>query len=359
MRLILVSICLVLMAASAFMGCQSVATFSAKLRNQEGSYLKAIELANEGLRSNPNDAEAYFQLGVSYSQLDSVDLAFEKYMKAVELDPKKEKMVNDNIKHNYAKHYNLAKKAFNKENFTESAKEFKMSTMSDPRQSIGFYNLGVSYSRLGEEDSTYYNKALVALDKVLELSNPTEKHYIDALRSTGRVLAKIGRVDEAVSKFNRLVEEDPTNYNVVEALGVEEMKKEDWQGAAVFFDLAARARAKIDAEDFNLYYNLGVVNFKMREENPEAARKAVDYYKKALELNPDEPQTMLNIVYAYFGLKDWMQAAIWAEKYVAIVPDGEKGWQILALSYSELGDKDKARTCSIKYEEIMKMKGKM
>jgi superkiller protein 3 len=359
MKITLSLVCAVLLAAAVFYGCQSVATTSAKLRNQEGNYELAIELSKKALQQNPNDAEAYFQLGVSYSELDSVGLAYDYFMKSMKLDPKKKKMVNDNIRHNYAKHYNLGQKAFNRQDLETSAKEFKMATDADPRQSIGYYNLGVAYSRLGDQDSTYLEKALTALDKVLELATPADKHYIDALKSTGRVLVKLGRVEEAVSKFNRLVEEDPTNYGVIEALGGESLKRKDWKAAAVFFDLAAKARAKIDAEDFKLYYNLGVANYNMAKQDPEAAMKAINYYKKALELQPDEPTTILNIVYAYYTLEDWQGIITWGEKYVALVPDGEKGWQFLSIAYTKIGDKEKARICSTKYEEIMKMKGKM
>jgi predicted Zn-dependent protease len=96
----------------------------------------------------------------------------------------------------------------------------------------------------------------------------------------------------------------------------------------------------------------------MREEDPNAAARAVEYYQKALELNPDEPQTILNLTFAYYGMKDWQQAAQWGERYVLLQPEGERGWQILSIAYKELGEDDKARQCATRYEEIMKMKGK-
>jgi tetratricopeptide (TPR) repeat protein len=358
MRVILIGFCLLLLASTAFYGCQSVATTSAKLRNQEGNYDLAIDLSKQALAQNPNDAEAYFQLGVSYSHLDSVRMAYENFQKAIELDPRKEQMANDNIRHNYAKHYNLGQKAFLRSEFTVSAREFKLASLADPREAIGFYNLGVSYARLGEEDPSYYEKAIEALDVVLELATPADKHYVDALKTLGRVLAEVGRVDEAIAKFNRLVEEDPTNYGIIESLGSDRMNSEDWKGAAIFLDLAAQARAKIGADDFNVFYNLGVVNYKLRESDPAAAERAIEYYKKALELNPDEPQTILNMVFAFYGAEDWRNCTQWGERYVKLLPDGERGWQILSIAYKNIGEEDKARQCAIRYEEIMKMKGK-
>lgn len=357
MRNSMLAFSLLLLAAVVFGGCQSVATTSAKLRNQEGNYDIAIKLSREALAQNPNDAEAYFQLGVSYSQLDSVAIAFENFMKALELEPEREQMVNDNIKHNYAKHYNLAQKAFSRNEFDVSAKEFELSCDADPRQAIGFYNLGVSYARLAETDSTYYEKALASLDKVLELATPADKHYTDALKSMGRILAKVGRVDEAVTKFNRLVEEDPTNYDVIESLGSESMNEGDWKAASVFLDLAAQARSKIGAESFDLYYNLGVVNYKMKDTDPNASARAAEYYLKALDLKPDDKQSILNLLFACYSMKDWRQAVQWGEKYIALEPEGERGWQILSIAYKELGEDEKAMQCAVRYEEIMRKKG--
>src|SRR5574339_425025 len=108
MRARLVSILGVLgIVAVAAIGCKSVDTTSMILRNQEGNYDLALELGRKALAANPNDAEAHFQMGFAYSQLDSVALAYQHFMKAKELDPKKAANVADNIQHNYAKHYKL------------------------------------------------------------------------------------------------------------------------------------------------------------------------------------------------------------------------------------------------------------
>ncbi|MEJ2720085.1 MAG: tetratricopeptide repeat protein [bacterium] len=344
-------------------GCKSVETTSAILHNQSGRYDLAIEKANEALAKNPNDAESHFQLGISYSFLDSVGLAYEHFMKAAELDPKRAQDVENNIQSNFAKHYNRALNLLKDDDLLGAAKEFEMATKANPLEAKGYYQLGTTYTQLGNQNPDnpeYFEKAVPNFDKVLELSNPTEKHYIDALSYAGEVLAKAGRPEEAVSRFNRLVEEDPTNYRVIEKIGYDRLESQDWKGAAVFLDLAARARAKIGADDFNLYYNLGVANFQAGKGqegqgiNPDELNAAIEFYKKALELQPDEPTTIRNITVAYVVLEDWRQAAIWGERFVGVKPDDADGWRILARIYNELGEKDKARQCSSRYDEILR-----
>ena len=339
-------------AVAAIAGCKSVDTTSMVLRNQEGNYDMALALGRKALAANPNDAEAHFQMGYAYSQLDSVALAYQHFMKAKELDPKKAANVADNIQHNYAKHYKLGQSSFSREDYAAAATEFDLATQSDPTQSVAHYNLAVAYARLAETDSTYHEKALAEADKVLELSNPSEANYTRALQLAGRQLIELGREDEAVNRFSRLVEEDPTSYAVIEEIGTDLLNAENWKGAAVFLKLAAEARKKAGVEDFNTYYNLGVAQYRLRAQNPAMIDEAIASYEKALVITPDDPSTVFNIQVAYMAKQDWSNAASWGEKYVSVSSADAKGWQYLARCYSELGDQEKAREALARYEQL-------
>lgn len=358
-----------IIVAMVGIGCKSVNTTSAILHNQSGRYDLAIETANAALVENPNDAEAEFQLGIAYSYLDSVGEAYGHFARASELDPKREKDARNNIQSNFARHYNVALNLLQDDDYPGAAEEFEKSTLADPTESKGFFHLGTTYTLLGDADSergddeaatAYYNKAVVCFDRVLELANPSEKNYVDALSYAGQVLAKAGKPEEAVSRFNRLVEEDPTNYRVIEKIGYDRLEAKDWNGAAIFLGLAAQARAKIGAEDFNLFYNMGVAYFQMGKGDDatgtpvdtEALTKSVEYYSEALNLNPDEPQTIRNIVVAYVFMEDWRMAGEWGERYVGVAPDEPDGWRLLTRCYNELGDKEKARRCELRYDEL-------
>jgi len=347
----------IIVVALFLVGCKSVETTSSILHNEAGRHDLAIETANEALAKNPADAEAEFQLGLAYSYLDSVELAYQHFTRSAKLDPKRKKVVEDNIQSNFAKHYNIALNLLKDANYVGAAQEFEKSTLADPTEAKGFFYLGTTYTRLGDENpenTEYYLKAVPMFDKVLELSNPSDKAYIDALSYAGQVLAKSGNPQEAVSRFNRLVEEDPTNYGVIEKIGYERLNAQDWEGAAVFLELGAQARAKIGVEDFNLFYNLGVAYFQIGQAgDPDALVKAVEYYEEALKLNPDEPQTIRNIVVAYVFAEDWRLAAEWGERYVGIKPDDPDGWRLLTRCYNELGDKEKARRCELRYNDLM------
>ena len=357
MRARLVSILGVLgIVAAVAIGCKSVDTTSMILRNQEGNYDLALELGRKALAANPNDAEAHFQMGFAYSKLDSVGLAYQHFIKAKELDPKKDKLVADNIQSNFAKHYKLGQNAGTRGDFKTAVTEFELATQADPRQAIGFFNLGSSYFSLAASDSANakqdYENALKAADKVLSLSNPSEQVYSRGLTLAGKSLVQLGREEDAVERFQRMIEEDPANYAIIQDIGNDLLKAGSWKGAAIFLKMTADARAKVAADDANVYYNLGVAYYNMRETDPNALAESVTYYQKALDLQPDDPATVLNMVLAYTAAEDWDQVTQWGEKLVSLNPNDPTGWRLLAVGYQKLGDMDKFKETMDRYEML-------
>jgi tetratricopeptide (TPR) repeat protein len=340
-----------LIVIAAF-GCQSVATTSAKLRNQEGNYELAIKLAQEAIAKNPKDAEAHFQLGVSYSYLDSVALAYQHFIKAKELDPEKAADADNNIQSNFAKHYKLGQSSFNRSDLKTASSEFEMATKANPTQAVAYYNLAVVYQKLAESDSTLHTKALTAADKVLSLSNPTEANYTKALRVAGEELIVLHREMEAAERFKRLIDEDPASYKIIEDIGTEELDQRNYRAAAEFLKLAAKAREKVGSPDAKVYYNIGVSLYNLRKEDRSHIDEAISYYQKALDITPDEPDTVFNILVAYAAKEDWSNAAQWGEKYVNVNASDANGWKLLARSYTELGDQDKAAEAIKRYDML-------
>jgi tetratricopeptide (TPR) repeat protein len=342
--------------ALAAVGCKSVNTTSAILRNQEGNYDLALSLCRDALADNPNDAEAHFQMGFAYSKLDSVALAYKHFMRAKELDPKKERDSLDNIQSNFARHYKLGQNAYTREDYRTAAAEFDMATQADPRQAIGWYNLGASYSALAVIDTANakadYEKALAAADQVLSMSNPTESTYTRALTLAGKSLVQLDRAEDAVERFQRIIDEDPANYGVIQDIGNELLLAENWEGAAIFLKMTADARAKVGADDANVYYNLGVAYYQMRKTDPDALDQAVVYYQKSLDLQPDDPATVLNMVLAYTAAEEWLQVVEWGERLVSISPSDPTGWRLLATGYQKLGDLDKFKETMERYDTL-------
>ncbi len=349
MKKLAAMIVLVFVAAGVFAGTD---TTSGTIYNQQGEWAKAVVALKRALASDPKDAKAQFQIGISYSNLDSVALAYQHFIKAKELDPKKARDVANNIQSNYARHYKSGQDAFKQTDVMRAANEFYLATQADPTQSAGYYNLSVMYSRLAMTDSTYNAKSLTAADEVLKLSAPSDPNYTNACQLAMRALVQMGRPDEAVARAQAMIDKDPTKFAAVEQVGNELFDAKNWKGAETMLQVAADARAKTGADDFDVYNKIGVARFNMRKQDPAMIDLAIESYTKALDLRPDDSATVFNLMVAHMSKENWGEAATFGEKYVSMMPSDPSGWQALAQCYTKLGDNDKAMEALQRYNTL-------
>jgi protein O-GlcNAc transferase len=327
--------------------CKSVETTSAMLHNEHGQYEKAIEMANKALEKNPNDAEAHFQLGISYSYTGDMSGAYREFMAAARLDPKKAADAEIDIKSNWAKHFNSGLSEFQTDNMAGAAHEFELTTQADPRQIKGWLNLAKVYYSMGLEDSTYLDKAYATVDTLLVKTDEKDESYTNVLALAGQIMVKRGMKDSAAKIFERLLLEDPAKFDDVERAGGEYLANRDWESGALFMQMAIDARKKTNSEDFESYYNLGVAYF-----NAKDCPKAVEAYLAALELDPENRQGSYSLLLAYYQCELYDDAILQGQKYTEKYADDPNGWRILSLSYSKKGMKLKAEEAAKKYQDL-------
>jgi tetratricopeptide (TPR) repeat protein len=344
-----------------FYSCKSVETTSAMLHNQHKNYTKAIEMATLALEKNPNDAEAHFQLGISYSYTGRMRDAYEEFMTAARLSPDKQEDSENNIKHNWAKHFNNGVSEYQVENFEGASKEFELATQADPRQVKGWLNLAKVYNTLTAEDSTYIERAYSTVDTLLTKTQSDDENYGSVLALSGQVMIRRGMEEEAVGIFEKLMLDDPANFETVEEVGVEYLDAKNYNGAATFFEMAVSGRRQTESENFDLYYNLGVTyyNLGMQAQDEDSLRamesfmKAIDAYQNARQMRPDDRQVNYSLLLTYYQAGFYDEAIAEGQRYTEeIAPEEPRGWQILSLSYNKRGMKIKAEEAFQKYREL-------
>ncbi|MBN1884107.1 MAG: tetratricopeptide repeat protein [Candidatus Krumholzibacteriota bacterium] len=336
-----------LVLALTLNSCKSVETTSAMLHNQHKNYEKAIEMALLALEKNPQDAEAHFQLGISYSFTGKMRESFEEFMTAARIDPKKTNDAENNITHNWAKHFNNGVSDYQAENLVGAAKEFDMATKSDPRAVKGWLNLAKVYHALSEEDSTYLEPAYVATDTLVSRTTPEDDEYSAVLTLAGQVMVSRGDKERALEIFDRLLLDDPANYEAVEKVGYVYLGTGEAEAAVDFLKMAVEARLKTDSESFDLYYNLGVAYYQM-----EKWFQAIDAYQSAINVSPEDQQANYSLLLTYWKGELWDEAVAQGQKYTGMFPDDPRGYQILSLSYNKKGMKMKAEEAFMKYKEL-------
>jgi Tfp pilus assembly protein PilF len=334
-------IVLLLVATAAFAGLH---TRSGWVYIQNNQWTEAVRELNLAIAEDPKDAKAQFGLGVSYANMDSVAQAYKHFTITKELDPKKANDCDNNIQSLYAKHYQAGQKHFQGQNMQGAAHEFELATLASPKQSAGHYNLAVAYSRLAQNDSTYFDKTLKEADQVLALADASDPNHMRALQLAANTLVLLGKPDEAVARMQKTIDEDPSKYQMVEDMGNDLMtqKPPQWAGAAIFLKLAADARSKVSADDANLLQSIGICEFNIGKTDPAHLDDAITWYQKALDVGGDNKDTVFNMMAVYYKKADWENTALWGEKYVTLDPSNAKVWQLLAQSYTALGQDDKA-----------------
>jgi Tfp pilus assembly protein PilF len=348
-RQIWVVMALLLVTTAAYAGLH---TRSGTVYVQNSQWTEAVRELKLALQEDPKDDKAHFMIAVAYSNMDSVGLAYDHFMKAKELDPKKVHDCDNNIQSNYAKHYKLGQNAFNQQNYPTAAHEFDMAAQADPKQSGGHYNLAVSYERLAEHDSTYYAKTLTEADKVLELAPMSDPNHMRALQLAASTLVYLNKPDDAVARMQKTIDEDPSKYQLVEDMGNDLMQQKKWAGAASFLKLAADARSKVSADDANVLQAIGICEFNMGKSDPAHLDEAVTWYQKSLDVGGDNKDTVFNMMAVYVKKSDWENAALWGEKSVLLDPNNADTWRILAKSYTELGQDEKANDALAHYTTL-------
>lgn len=338
---------LLVAALATVFACKSVETTSAMLHNQTGNYEDAIAQAKLGLEKNPADAEACFQLGISYSYTEEMALAYKYFTMAAELDPNKEKLTEDNIKSNWARHFNAGIAEFQGDNFEGASIEFKECVDADPRQVKGWLNLAKAYNTLAVEDSTYWDKSFVVADTLMTIITEDDQDYGKVLELAGKVLIIKGEPDRAYEIFEKLMRDDPVNADIAEDVGNDYLVQEDWANAVKFFQMAADGKRQTETESFDLYYNMGVCHLRLDE-----FLLCADAFQNALIVEPENKAAHYSLLLAYYSGEFWDEAIMQGQIYTEKFADDARGWQILSLAFSKRGMKIKAEEAARKYQEL-------
>ena len=138
---------------------------------REDQDTKAVETFQQAIKIDPDLAEAYFRLALSYEALGKQEESEAQYKKAV--DAYKKHL--DNSPDDAEAHYNLGQTYANLGNFSEAIREYRQATKLKTDDPDIYYDLGVAHTKLAQ-----YDQAAAAFSKSLEI-DPDYYRAQDAL----------------------------------------------------------------------------------------------------------------------------------------------------------------------------------
>lgn len=168
----------------------------------------------------------------------------------------------------------------------------------------------------------------------------------------GLNLADLGRNDEAIEHLQALVEARPDEMRGYLALGGVYGSKENWRASADLYDRAVERLKEPEPADWNIFYQRGIAYERLREWN-----EAEPNFRRALELNPDQPQVMNYLGYSWVDKNMNLEEALeMIQKAVELRPsDGyivdSLGWAYYKLGRFEDAVRELERAVSLRPED--------
>ncbi len=224
-------------------------------------------------------------------------------------------------------HYTLAYLYFSEHNYNEAEKILNKAVELDPEFWPAYKLLGdISFQKgLYEEAIRKYQVALA-----LNYNNAVLHNDL------GLALMQMERYAEALVYLREAARLDPGNLDIRYSLASTYRDRGMLNEAASEYKKIIQAR-----QDYpNLYNDLGDIYTlqKKNEEALEAYQKEIDYSRRRLAANPDDPAILSNLAYALNGLGEHNKAKEIIEKVLALYPKYRQAYLTLAKIYEKLGN---------------------
>ncbi|QKC97873.1 tetratricopeptide repeat protein [Mesorhizobium sp. NZP2298] len=168
----------------------------------------------------------------------------------------------------------------------------------------------------------------------------------------GLNLADLNRHDEAITHLKAFVDAHPNDMRAYLALGGVYSSKDDFRSAANLYDKAVEVLKTPTAANWNIFYQRGIAYERLKE-----WPKAEPNFRKALELQPDQPQVLNYLGYSWVDMNTNLKEGLaMIQKAVDLRPsDGyivdSLGWAYFRLGRFDDAVREMERAVSLKPED--------
>lgn len=313
-------------------------------KKAQEKYLTAISI--DSTRYEP-----YLNLGAEFARRDELETALKYYERAYQIKPD-----DSGVMSGYATCLISANK------FEQALEIYEKLIQKDPQNVNALFNLSTIYMQKGdlqkveetyskiisidpEYKDAYFNRGLLNLSKaqdhisaLVAYKDSLEKKSKDKELPSRYELAKEEYEKlfvRAESDFQRCTEIDPKDREAHFHLGLVYISK-----AQTYNPILSAYRDSLEKRPKDKQL-LGRSNI-TREEQKGYFNKAETSFQKALELVPDDWETLKYLGFSLLSQDKWEEASKSLEKLLELVPNDKEAWGYLAIAYARLGKKDKA-----------------
>jgi tetratricopeptide (TPR) repeat protein len=279
----------------------------------KGSYAEAILEYQEALQAEPN-ATIYFSISKDYLLLNKFSRAVETGSEAVKLEPQ-----------NITYRENLGTIYFQGSRPDLAIHEYEEIIKIDSNYTAGWFALAHLYQPSNPQ------KAIEIYENLLNRND----EQLDILFQCAQLYFSLGRYDEAVIKYKRILELDPGNKQIQKQLAEAYSKNGKSEQAQILLETMVAA----DSSDMEATATLADFYLEQKQ-----FQKAIDLYEKLLNQDIKNIEIKLRIGIGFFGLSEHdstliPRASTFFEKLHKEAPaDWRPCWYLGAIAASQHKD---------------------
>ena len=222
----------------------------------DGQIQEALNSLNQLSKEYPNDSLLSNIRGACYTALGKFDLAIKSYNTSIELNPE------------YADaFYNLGNTYKEVNQLKDAIKAYKKTLAIDSNYITANFNLAVTLHEMNEfyEACDYYEQLL-----------DIDPNNIDARTNLGNIYQNLEQFEDAIYQYEKVLDIDPESHEAFNNLGTVHREMGQSQKAIIYYKEAI----KINPQFSGAYYNLG---FTFQDLG--YVEEAINQYERAIAIN--------------------------------------------------------------------------
>lgn len=280
---------------------------------QLGNYAEAVPVLQELVAAQPDSVECHYNLATAYAHRENYDEAAKEYKEVLRLDPSRA-----------LAELLLAKALLNHSNVEESLPYLRDYVQRNPSDPEGLEILGDAL-----KDSSHPQEALDVLQRAVKVNPKSYKIHYDL----GVMLARSGRLDDAIRELQSAVKLKPDGSEARYQLN--RVLARNKQDAAAKQQLAIFETLKEDDERHTKAAFLG--NQASGALQQGRAKEAVESYREALALEPQDPKLHYSLAIALAKLGNSAAEQRELTKAIELDPKFSQAHNQLGLSLLQAG----------------------
>ncbi len=315
---------------------------TAALHLRQERFSRALELAKEGIASEPVNPIHYFMAGQAHLRLGEYEDADEMFTEAQRLYPGYEVDAEREREAGWAEAFNAGGEAYLAGDLEATVEAWAQAVIIYDLRPEAHRNLANLLTGDGryEEAIAAYQGALAGLDK-LPVTRVLEAEEIER-RAEQKIAMEEGvapllllteRFAEAEVLLSRQLDRDPTSTQLQGDLAASLIGQGRTEEAAAIYS-ALLSETELQASEL---FNLGIALF--RSSDFVAASKA---FGRLTKLQPMSRDAWFNYANALFAAEAWEALARVGDRLIELDPLGENAGLITARAHLETGDQDAA-----------------